>query len=163
MKPRKILIGWSGLQSLRAAERLYEFLLLVLHGWEPWLSVENLRKGAWWQSEFAKALKPAAGIFCVTPEAMRSHWVSFEAGAVAMSAGDTAVCLWLLGGVKKIDLDLPLSMFQSAVANRADTWRMISDLNSLHPSPMPEKTLTTLFNTFWPQLKPNGNGRPPRS
>ena len=148
----RIFVSWSGASSRVMAEGFHGWLPLVLQGSRPWLSTEDIRKGTLWQAEITEALKPpAAGIFCLTRESLASDWLHVEAGAILNAAGPLAVCTYLID-FDKLDPVSPLAMFQSSLANRADTLRMIRHLNRIAPAQMSEELLTTLFETFWPRL-----------
>lgn len=150
----KIFISWSGERSRRVAAKLREWLPLVLHGSEPWLSSDDIRKGATWQSEMSQALKnPAAGILCLTQENISASWLVFEAGAISQAVtGTSFVCTYLID-VDNADVGLPLGMFQSTAATPDDTLRLLQNLNSLATPQMPNERLTKLFASFWPELE----------
>jgi hypothetical protein len=150
-----VFISWSGERSYRIAVKLKEWLPLVLQGAEPWLSSEDIRKGSLWQAEIIEILRQsAAGIFCLTREAMSSPWVAFEAGAITAAAGENKkyICTYLVDG-RRAEARRPLAMFQGSVANREDTLRMLRHLNKAMVPPMPEERLEKLFATFWPELE----------
>jgi hypothetical protein len=151
----KIFISWSSDRSLLVAEKLKEWLPLVLPYAEPWLSSEDIRKGSRWQAEMSEALQnPAAGILVLTQDNLHSTWLHFEAGAIskAISGGTSSVCTYL------IDLDTatvgpPLGMFQGTRADREDTLRLIKTLNEVAAGEaIPNDRLEKLFSSFWPEL-----------
>lgn len=150
----KIFISWSGEQSRRVAAKLREWLPLVLQGSDPWLSSDDIRKGAQWQTEMSAALQnPIAGILCLTHENLGAPWLLFEAGAISKAVtGASLVCTYLID-VDNADVGLPLGMFQSTAATRDDTLRLLENLNALASSPMPVERLRKLFVNFWPELE----------
>ena len=114
----RIFISWSGLRSKAVAEALRDWLVRVIQRLEPWVSSEDIRAGARWQSEIAGVLASTkVGVLCLTPDNLNSKWLHFEAGALAKTIDNsTFVCPYLL------DLDpsavtLPLGQFH---AKRAD-------------------------------------------
>ncbi len=149
----KIFISWSGEQSRRVASKLREWLPLVLQGSDPWLSSDDIRKGARWQPEMTEALQnPAAGILCLTRENLTAPWLLFEAGAISKAVtGTTLVCTYLID-VDSADVGLPLGMFQSTAATRTDTFKLIQNLNDAALK-MPAERLAKLFDNFWPELE----------
>ena len=65
----KIFISWSGLRSQALAEALRDWLPLVLHYAEPWLSKSDIKSGDRWSIEVAKELQETNfGVICVTRE-----------------------------------------------------------------------------------------------
>jgi hypothetical protein len=82
----KVFISWSGERSQALAQALRDWLPLVLHYVEPWLSQSDIEPGERWASEVSKELEVSNfGIICVTKENTESPWILFEAGALAKS------------------------------------------------------------------------------
>jgi hypothetical protein len=150
----KIFISWSGEQSRRVATTLRDWLPYVLQGSEPWLSSEDIRKGARWQPEMTEALQnPAAGILCVTHANLTAPWLLFEAGAISKAVtGTSLVCTYLID-VDNANVGLTLGMFQSTAATREDTLKLLENLNAIAPKSMPTDRLANLFQKFWPELE----------
>jgi TIR domain len=150
---KKIFLGWSGDASRFVAEKFRDWLPLVLQGSQPWISTEDIGKGALWQPDIAQALQPpAAGIFVLTRAALTSSWMIFEAGALSSTAGERAVVPYLID-IERLDPTSPWAMFQSATAERTDTLRMLHRLNRLSSEPMTKELLERLYTTFWPELE----------
>ena len=51
-----IFITWSGPRRYAVAEALKEYLPLIVNDFTPWLSKENIDKGAYWGAELTSAL-----------------------------------------------------------------------------------------------------------
>jgi hypothetical protein len=149
----KIFLSWSGERSLSVAKHLRDWIPLVLPGAEPWLSTDDIRKGSRWQTEIGGALQsPMAGILCLTKDNLESPWLHFEAGAIFTAAmGHGMLCTYLID-INNGEVPLPMGMFQSTLASREDTLKLIADLNRLMSSPVPEDRLKKLYETFWPEL-----------
>lgn len=82
----KVFVSWSGERSQMLAQALRDWLPLVLHYVQPWLSEKDIDAGKRWSSEIAKQLEESnIGIICITPENIDSSWILFEAGALAKS------------------------------------------------------------------------------
>jgi hypothetical protein len=151
----KIFISWSGGKSLAVATKLKDWLPLVLQGSQPWLSTEDIRKGSRWQTEMSDALSnPGAGILCLSRDNLLSPWLMFEAGAIsnATVAPAQTVCTYLID-VENAEVGLPLGMFQSTIATRDDTLRLLQSLNSRLSKPLPGEHVLKLFDAFWPELE----------
>jgi len=162
----KVFLSWSGEPSRRLAEALRDWLPAVLQAVEPWMSAEDIDKGARWSAQVAGELEQAkVGILCLTRDNLGAPWVLFEAGALSKTLSKTYVCPYLLG-LRPSDLRGPLVQFQAAEANEADTRRLAATINSaLGPNALSEKALDRAFATWWPglekTLKSLPTGRPP--
>lgn len=162
----KVFLSWSGEPSRRLAEALRDWLPAVLQAVEPWMSSEDIDKGARWSAQVAGELEQAkVGILCLTRDNLGAPWVLFEAGALSKTLDRTYVCPYLLG-LRPSDLRGPLVQFQAAEANEADTRRLAATINSaLGPNALSEKALDRAFATWWPglekTLKSLPTGRPP--
>lgn len=148
----KIFISWSGERSNALALALREWLPLVLHYIDPWLSQADIDAGDRWSVEIAKELDACSfGVTCVTAENVSSPWILFEAGALAKSMEKGRVLPLLL------DLDVreisgPLAQFQAKKAEREGLFDTILSLNKNSAAPEPEDRVKALFEALWPQL-----------
>ncbi len=150
----KVFISWSGGLSRRMAETLREWLPNVLQAVEPWMSAEDIEKGARWSSDIASELdKTKAGILCITPDNLEAPWLNFEAGALSKTLEKTFVSPYLLG-LRPSDLKGPLVQFQATEANKKDTRRLLDTLNkALGEAALSEKQVDKAFEVFWPELE----------
>lgn len=88
-----VFLSWSGNTSKKLAEVLRDWLPLVHHYTRPWISTEDISKGAEWSKSLRKELKKAdIGVICLTSENLQSSWLLFEAGALSQTA---TVCTYL--------------------------------------------------------------------
>ena len=63
----KVFISWSGDTSLKVAQLLRDWLPYVINAIEPYVSSEDIDKGARWSTDIAKELEDSTfGILCVT-------------------------------------------------------------------------------------------------
>ena len=121
-------MSWSGTrsQAISAALRTW------LPKWVPdieFFHSDDIKKGSNWHTALIDALRQCSlGIFCLTPEALQSPWLLFEAGALAQH-GDRPTMLTYLYGIG--DMSGPLAHFQHTRFERADTRRMVKDLAAL--------------------------------
>ena len=80
----KVFISWSGNTSLKVAQIFREWLPSVIQSIEPYVSSEDIDKGARWSTDIAKELEDSTfGILCVTKDNLEAPWLSFEAGALS--------------------------------------------------------------------------------
>lgn len=111
-------IGGGFLESLPG-----EWLPQVIQVLEPYVSSEDIDKGARWSVDIAKELEASTyGIICVTPENVDAPWINFEAGALSKTL-DRARVSPLLFGLKPSDIKGPLLQSQGTVADKNDIWK----------------------------------------
>lgn len=156
-----LFLSWSGEASLYVAQTLRDWLPKVLQALKPWMSHEDLQKGARWSPEIAqKLIETKAGIVCVVPDNVEAAWLAFEAGALAKTVERTLVCPYLVG-LNKSDLQGPLAQFQATASTRDDTRRLIGTLNTaLAEQGLSERQLDETFDVWWPKLEKDIAGLP---
>lgn len=77
----QIFLSWSGRQSHAVALALQDFLRSVMQATKPWVSSEDIEKGARWSATVGQQLEEISfGIICLTPENIARPWINFEAG-----------------------------------------------------------------------------------
>ena len=82
----RVFVSWSGERSREVAKAFRDWLPLVLHYAEPWVSDADIEAGERWAQSVAGELAASTfGVVCVTSENVNSPWVLFEAGALAKS------------------------------------------------------------------------------
>lgn len=149
----KVFISWSGERSEALAKALREWLPLVLHFVEPWLSQSDIQAGERWGVEVAKELEACNfGIICVTRDNLTSPWILFEAGALAKSMQEGRVVPLLL------DLDFkeisgPLAQFQAKKAEQNGIREIVTVLNKSASSPIVDAQLEKLLAALWADLE----------
>lgn len=167
----KVFLGWSGTRSQAMALALRDWLPLVLHFVEPWLSETDIEAGQRWADAIAQELEACNfGIVCVTPENLSSPWILFEAGSLAKSLEASRVVPVLL------DLDLsgiggPLAQFQAKKIDKAGVEEAVQSINHSSSEPVPDARVKQLFDALWPELEskleaipaPKGVAKPARS
>jgi hypothetical protein len=123
----RVFISWSGARSEALGLALNDWLPKVLRGIDTFHSAE-IPKGENWHSALIAALRGCrVGVFCVTPESLRSQWMLFEAGALAQH-GDAPEIFTYLYGVPGGRLSGPLGHFQATRFDREDSRQFIRDL-----------------------------------
>lgn len=165
----KVFISWSGDRSQALAVALKDWLPLVLHYLEPWISTADIKSGDRWSAEIAKGLQETNfGIICVTKDNLEAPWLLFESGALAKSMEDGRVIPLRLD-IEVSDIAGPLAQFQSEKSDAVGIKRLVSSLNNIATAPVPEERLNRLFDATWPDLKakidaiPQGDTSPKRS
>lgn len=156
----KVFISWSGERSESLAKALREWLPLVLHFVEPWLSKSDIDAGERWSIEIAKELEASNfGVICVTKENLNSSWILFEAGALAKSMPDGKVIPLLLD-IDFKEVSGPLAQFQAKKTELNGVKELILSLNKSAKVPVPDVQLEKLFGALWPQLEAQINALP---
>jgi len=149
----KVLISWSGSRSRAVAEALHYWLKAVVQSIEPWMSEENIEKGTRWSAELTRELgETRIGIICLTPENLEAPWVLFEAGALTRTVEKEHVCPYLFGMEKEELSKGPLTQFQAAKADKADTKKLLVTINKAAGSPLTEGQLDDAFRRWWPDF-----------
>lgn len=148
----RIFISWSGERSKSAAQALRDWLPLVLHYAQPWMSATDIDAGQRWSNEVGQQLSETSfGVLCLTRDNLLAPWILFEAGALAKSLTAGAVVPYLIDG-EYSDITGPLAQFQAKKADEASTLELLRALNSRAPHPIPADRLEDLFSMAWRRL-----------
>ena len=150
----KVFISWSGQLSKRLGEALRDWLPGVLQLVTPYFTPSDIEKGTLWSTDIAKELSESqVGILCVTRDNIHSDWLLFEAGALSKSLEKSHVCP-VLFGITNTDLTGPLKQFQTTNFEKGDIHRLLGVINGrIGESKLPQKTLDTVFEKWWPDLE----------
>lgn len=148
-----VFISWSGERSRAAAEALRGWLPKIINALKPWLSSEDIDKGARWGTDVASRLEAAkASIICLTHSNLHSDWILFEAGALSKTLQNTFVCPFLID-LEPSDVKPPLSQFQATKAQKQDVLKLLKTLNSaLAADALLESHIDEAFEVWWPKL-----------
>ena len=155
-KQHNVFISWSGARSKAVAEALHEWLPAVIQTAKPFMSETDVDKGSRGLYEIVTALDGIkVGISCLTPENVNKPWILYEAGALSKTIDDkTRLCTYLLGGLQAQNIEPPLGMFQHTEARKDETKKLVRAINSsIGEDPVPESTLSTIFEKMWPDLE----------
>lgn len=149
-----VFISWSGKASRAVAEALRDWLPSVIQAVDPWLSSEDIEKGARWSSEISGRLKETRiGIICLAPGNLEAPWVLFEAGALSKTVEDAFVCPYLFH-VDQAEVKGPLAQFQLTKAEKEDTRKLLTTINrALGDSALKDEQLKKVFEKWWPDLE----------
>ncbi len=151
----RVFISWSGDRSHKLAVRLHDWLPSVIQAVQPYVSSENIHKGARWPIELAEELEQTAfGILCLVPGNIDAAWLNFEAGALSKIVKGSRVVPLLFGGLKPKDLvSHPLGQFQAAVFEKAELLKTLESMNEvLGSAKLGEGRLAKVFQQWWPSL-----------
>jgi len=129
----------------------------VLQALEPWLSSADIDAGSRWHQELGSRLSSSSfGIICLTPENQSSNWLLYESGALSKSVENARVVPYLIG-LRKADVDGPLSHFQAAESDHEGTLELLRSLNvALAASgerALSEIGLERAYEVWWPELE----------
>jgi hypothetical protein len=156
----KVFLSWSGQRSKSVAHSLRDWMPLILHYVEPWLSQQDISAGDRWSVQVGHELSESNfGIICLTPENLTAPWILFESGAISKSFSAGAVCPYLYD-VEFSAIVGPLSQFQGKKADYRSTKELIESINAKASTPIESNRLDKLYNTFWPDLEEMLNNIP---
>lgn len=150
----KVFISWSGNKSHKVGLVFREWLPSVIQSLEPYVSSEDIDKGARWSSDIAKELEDSTfGILCVTKDNLHAPWLSFEAGALSKTM-DKAFVTPFLFDIKRSEVNGPILQFQSTVFEKEDIKKLIYTLNNAcGENGIPETRLDKVFEVWYPILE----------
>lgn len=150
----KVFLSWSGDRSRQVAETLRVWLGDVLPFLRPWMSAEDIEKGARWANDLSEQLKDThLGVICLTRENLQAPWILYEAGALSKAIETSRVCTYLLD-LRPAELTGPWVQFQTTSATKDDTLRLLRTLNNaLGESARTAEQLERTFARWWPDLE----------
>jgi len=145
-------LGWSGDRSKALAEALRDWLPLVLHYLEPWMSTVDIAAGKRWSTDLATELEASNfGIITVTPENVSEPWILFEAGSLAKSLHESKVVPLLLN-LELSEVTGPISQFQAKKADKSGIRAVVDSINKSAPEPLGDARKGHLFEALWSTL-----------
>ncbi|MCU7803804.1 MAG: toll/interleukin-1 receptor domain-containing protein [Candidatus Thiodiazotropha sp. (ex Lucinoma borealis)] len=149
----KVFISWSGELSHKVAVALRDWLPSVIQTITPYVSSEDIDKGARWSSDIASELDQSAfGILCVTKDNVFAPWLNFEAGALGKSIDKSKVCPFLFR-IKRSEVEGPILQYQSTIYDKEDTFKLLKSVNdACNSDGISEQQLEKAFEVWWPQL-----------
>ncbi|WP_052700655.1 TIR domain-containing protein [Methylocucumis oryzae] len=116
----KVFLSWSGTKSHKVALVFRDWLPSVIQEITPYVSSEDIDKGARWSTDIAKELEDSTfGILCVTKENISAPWLTFEAGALSKTMDKSFVSPFLFD-IKRSEVDGPILQFQSTIFEKED-------------------------------------------
>lgn len=150
----KVFISWSGNKSHKVALVFREWLPSVIQSIEPYVSSEDIDKGARWSTDIAKELEDSTfGILCVTKENLNAPWLSFEAGALSKTMDKSLVSPFLFD-IKRSEVNGPILQFQSTIFQKEDIKKLLNTLNkACGDSCITDTMLEKAFDVWYPTLE----------
>ncbi len=150
----KVFISWSGNRSHKVALVFREWLPSVIQDIVPYVSSEDIDKGARWSTDIAKELSDSTfGILCVTRDNMNAPWLMFEAGALSKTIEKAFVNPFLFD-IKRSEIDGPILQFQSTISEKEDLKKLVATLNkSCGERGLNTERLNNTFEVWYPSLE----------
>ncbi|MBQ7269553.1 MAG: TIR domain-containing protein [Bacteroidales bacterium] len=150
----KVFLSWSGHKSHQVALVFRDWLPSVIQSINPYVSSEDIDKGARWSTDIAKELEDSTfGILCVTKENLEAPWLLFEAGALSKMMDKSSVCPFIFD-LKRAEVKGPILQFQSTIFEKEDVKKLLMTLNkSCGEAGLKEELLSKTFEVWWPNLE----------
>lgn len=150
----KVFISWSGNKSHHVALVFRDWLPSVIQSIKPYVSSEDIDKGARWSTDIATELENSTfGILCVTKDNINAPWLSFEAGALSKTMDKSFVSPFLFD-IKRSEVDGPILQFQSTIFQKEDIHKLLKSLNkACGEASIPEVMLNKAFEVWYPTLE----------
>jgi hypothetical protein len=127
----------------------------VIQAVKPFVSSEDIAKGARWSLDISKELEASKyGIICITKSNMSAPWINFEAGALSRAMEENYVTPFLFD-LKPSDVEGPLGQFQYVINERGDILKMVAGLNARVDSDhrLDSDLLKRAFDQWWQHLE----------
>lgn len=148
--PKKIFLCWSKSRSRAIAKAWASLLPQIIKDAQPVLSTE-FQKGKEWSKLLRRVLEEArTGIVFLTPENMDAPWIHFEAGALATAGSRDRDVFTYVYGFDPGRLAGPLSAYQSTVATKEDTRRLVLGLCAALDCGLPDEGA---YCAWWVKLQ----------
>lgn len=150
----KVFLSWSGDLSHKVALTLRDWLPSVIQSIEPYVSSEDIDKGARWSTDIASELADSSyGILCVTKENLHAPWLTFEAGALSKTMDKSYVSPFLFD-IKRSEVNGPILQFQSTVFEKEDVKKLLLSLNKADSDEqLTAERLEKALDVWYPDLE----------
>ena len=150
----KVFLSWSGHKSHQVALVLRDWLPSVIQSLTPYVSSEDIDKGARWSTDIAKELEDSTfGILCVTKDNLEAPWLLFVAGALSKTMDKSSVCPFIFD-LKRAEVKGPILQFQSTIFDKDDVKKLLLTLNkACGDAGLKEELLSKTFDVWWPNLE----------
>lgn len=154
----KVFLSWSGDISHKVALTLREWLPSVIQSIDPYVSSEDIDKGARWSTDIASELADSSyGILCVTKDNLHAPWLTFEAGALSKAMDKSFVSPFLFN-IKRSEVNGPILQFQSTIFQKEDIKKLLVSLNKASTEgQLSDEKLDKALDVWYPELEKNLN------
>ncbi len=128
---------------------------MVIQSIKPYVSSEDIDKGARWSSDIARELDESTfGIIIITPDNLDAPWLNFETGALSKTI-DKAYVSPFLFRMKRSEVQGPLLQFQSTIYDKEDLGKLLATINNRLDGNerLDENQIKKSFEVWWPQLQ----------
>ncbi|MBV1928231.1 MAG: toll/interleukin-1 receptor domain-containing protein [Gammaproteobacteria bacterium] len=152
----KVFLSWSGDISHKVAIVLRDWLPSVIQSIEPYVSSEDIDKGARWSTDIASELEDSTyGILCVTKDNLHAPWLTFEAGALSKTMDKSYVSPFLFN-IKRAEVNGPILQFQSTVFEKDDIKKLLMSMNkACSEDQLTQERLEKALDVWYPDLEKN--------
>jgi hypothetical protein len=136
-----------------------DWLPSVLQTVTPYVSSEDIDKGARWSTDIAKELEASAyGILLVTRENVNAPWLNFEAGALGKAIDKSRVSPFLFG-IKRPEIkEGPILQFQSTLFEKQELVKLLNSVNrACEEQALEDSRLEKVFEVWWSSLETDLN------
>lgn len=150
----KVFLSWSGEQSHKVAVVFRDWFPSVIQSLVPYVSSEDIDKGARWSTDIATELEDSTfGILCVTRDNINAPWLTFEAGALSKTMDKSFVSPFLFN-IKRSEVDGPILQFQSTIFEKEDIKKLLKTLNkACGEDKLTDERLDKAFDVWFPTLE----------
>jgi len=150
----KVFLSWSGEISHKIAMTFRNWLPSVIQSIIPYVSSEDIDKGARWSTDIAKELENSTfGILCVTRDNIDASWLNFEAGALSKTMDKSFVSPFLFD-IKRSEVNGPILQFQSTIFEQEDIKKLVFSLNkACGQEQLSDERLEKTFSVWYPNLE----------
>lgn len=150
----KVFLSWSGEQSHKVAVVFRDWFPSVIQSLVPYVSSEDIDKGARWSTDIATELEDSTfGILCVTKDNLEAPWLTFEAGALSKTMDKSSVCPFLFN-IKRSEVNGPILQFQSTTFEKEDIKKLLKTLNkACGEEKLTDDRLDKAFDVWYPSLE----------
>lgn len=150
----KVFLSWSGDSSHKVALVLRDWLPSVIQSIEPYVSSEDIDKGARWSTDIASELADSSyGILCVTKDNLHAPWLTFEAGALSKTMDKSFVSPFLFN-IKRAEVNGPILQFQSTIFEKDDVKKLLISLNKAGTEEqLTSERLDNALEVWYPNLE----------
>lgn len=149
----KVFISWSGTRSRIVAEALRDWLPNVINAVEPFVSEEDIDKGAVGTEVIARQLHDSTfGIVCLTRDNQSRPWINYEAGALSKVVGDieARVATVLVDIDSPAGVTGPLSAFQATrIHDRGQMKQLVRSLAKASGDTRSKEALDEFVDLVW--------------